>query len=132
MCAIGHALMGGPRLVLIDEASLGLATILVTRVFAAIETLVRDGIAIVLVEQNAPPGVPHRGPRVRPRSGPHRAGRVERRPPRRSRGAGRLPGRLRGVTRALDGAGQGRARWILRVVASATPGGMLESGIGRW
>jgi len=53
MCAIGRALMGSPRLVLIDEVSLGLAPILVTRVFAAVETLVRDGVAIVLVEQNA-------------------------------------------------------------------------------
>jgi len=53
MCAIGRALMSGPRLMLIDEASLGLAPILVTRVFAAIETLVRDGLTIVLVEQNA-------------------------------------------------------------------------------
>jgi len=53
MCAIGRALMGAPRLMLIDEASLGLAPIVVTRVFAAIETLVREGLTIVLVEQNA-------------------------------------------------------------------------------
>ena len=53
MCAIGRALMGGPRLLLIDEASLGLAPIVVGRVFAAIEALVRDGLTMLLVEQNA-------------------------------------------------------------------------------
>jgi branched-chain amino acid transport system ATP-binding protein len=53
MCAIGRALMGRPRLLLIDEASLGLAPIFVGRVFAAIEDLVRDGLTLLLVEQNA-------------------------------------------------------------------------------
>ncbi|MGH7350049.1 MAG: ABC transporter ATP-binding protein, partial [Candidatus Rokuibacteriota bacterium] len=53
MCAIGRALMGAPRLLLIDEASLGLAPILVSRVFAAIGALVRDGLTMLLVEQNA-------------------------------------------------------------------------------
>ena len=53
MCAIGRALMAAPRLLLIDEASLGLAPIVVGRVFAAIEALVRDGLTMLLVEQNA-------------------------------------------------------------------------------
>ena len=53
MCAIGRALMRRPRLLLIDEASLGLAPIFVSRVFAAIEELVRDGLTMLLVEQNA-------------------------------------------------------------------------------
>jgi branched-chain amino acid transport system ATP-binding protein len=53
MCAIGRALMAGPRLLLIDEASLGLAPILVSRVFAAIERLVAEGMTMLLVEQNA-------------------------------------------------------------------------------
>ncbi len=53
MCAIGRALMGAPRLLLIDEASLGLAPVLVSRVFAAIEALVREGLTMLLVEQNA-------------------------------------------------------------------------------
>jgi branched-chain amino acid transport system ATP-binding protein len=53
MCAIGRALMAAPRLLLIDEASLGLAPIVVSRVFATIEALVREGLTMVLVEQNA-------------------------------------------------------------------------------
>jgi len=53
MCAIGRALMAAPRLLLVDEASLGLAPVLVTRVFAAIDALVRDGLTLLLVEQNA-------------------------------------------------------------------------------
>src|SRR5262249_25920733 len=43
--AIGRGLMATPRLMLIDEASLGLAPMLVTRVFAAIETLVQRRVA---------------------------------------------------------------------------------------
>ncbi|HEV8437133.1 MAG TPA: ABC transporter ATP-binding protein [Methylomirabilota bacterium] len=53
MCAIGRALMAAPRLLLIDEASLGLAPILVSRVFSAIDALVGDGLTMLLVEQNA-------------------------------------------------------------------------------
>ena len=53
MCAIGRALMAAPRLLPVDEASLGLAPIVVSRVFAAIEGLVRDGLTMLLVEQNA-------------------------------------------------------------------------------
>ncbi|HAM59565.1 MAG TPA: ABC transporter ATP-binding protein, partial [Candidatus Rokubacteria bacterium] len=53
MCAIGRALMRRPRLLLIDEASLGLAPILVGRVFATIEALVADGLTMLVVEQNA-------------------------------------------------------------------------------
>src|SRR5262245_16987463 len=53
MCAIARALMGRPRLLLIDEASLGLAPIYVSRVFAAIEQLVHEGLTMLLVEQNA-------------------------------------------------------------------------------
>ncbi len=53
MCAIGRALAAAPRLLLIDEASLGLAPILVSRVFAAIERLVAEGLTMLLVEQNA-------------------------------------------------------------------------------
>ena len=53
MCAIGRALMAAPRLLLVDEASLGLAPIMVGRVFTAIDALVRDGLTMLLVEQNA-------------------------------------------------------------------------------
>jgi branched-chain amino acid transport system ATP-binding protein len=53
MCAIGRALMAAPRLLLIDEASLGLAPIVVSRVYATIEALLKRGLTMLLVEQNA-------------------------------------------------------------------------------
>lgn len=53
MLAIGRAMMSQPRLLLIDEASMGLAPILVERVFAAIKDLREHGVSILLVEQNA-------------------------------------------------------------------------------
>ena len=53
MLAIGRALMSRPRLLLLDEPSLGLAPILVDQVFSAIARLRRDGLTVLLVEQNA-------------------------------------------------------------------------------
>ena len=52
MLAIGRALMARPRLLLVDEASLGLAPIFVERVYAAIRALVGEGLTLLLVEQN--------------------------------------------------------------------------------
>lgn len=53
MLALGRALMGQPRLLLLDEPSLGLAPTLVNQVFEVLEYLHRDGLTILLVEQNA-------------------------------------------------------------------------------
>ncbi|NOZ70746.1 MAG: ABC transporter ATP-binding protein [Chloroflexi bacterium] len=53
MLAIARALMGRPRLLLIDEVSMGLMPILVKRVFSVIAELRQQGISILLVEQNA-------------------------------------------------------------------------------
>ncbi|MBM3521661.1 MAG: ABC transporter ATP-binding protein [Alphaproteobacteria bacterium] len=53
MLAIGRALMGAPRVLLLDEPSLGLAPLIVRQVFATLTTLNRDGLTILLVEQNA-------------------------------------------------------------------------------
>jgi len=53
MLAIGRALMARPRLLLLDEPSLGLAPIVVTAIFDVIRQLHRDGVTILLVEQNA-------------------------------------------------------------------------------
>ena len=53
MLAIGRALMSQPRLLLLDEPSLGLAPILVQQVFATIKEINEQGTTILLVEQNA-------------------------------------------------------------------------------
>ena len=53
MLAIGRALMGRPRMLLLDEPSMGLAPLLVQEVFEVIKTLKSQGMTILLVEQNA-------------------------------------------------------------------------------
>ena len=53
MLAIGRALMGSPRLLLLDEPSMGLAPLFVEEIFAIISSLKADGTTILLVEQNA-------------------------------------------------------------------------------
>jgi branched-chain amino acid transport system ATP-binding protein len=53
MCAIGRALMARPKLLLLDEPSLGLAPIFVEKIFEIIEQINKEGTAILLVEQNA-------------------------------------------------------------------------------
>ena len=53
MCAIGRALMARPRLLLLDEPSMGLAPILVDRIFEIIQEINKQGTTVLVVEQNA-------------------------------------------------------------------------------
>ena len=53
MLAIGRALMGQPRLLLLDEPSLGLAPVVVQQIFAILKTIRAEGMTVLLVEQNA-------------------------------------------------------------------------------
>ena len=53
MLAMGRALMSKPKLIMLDEPSMGLAPILVQQIFDIIESLNKDGTTILLVEQNA-------------------------------------------------------------------------------
>ncbi|MCG2710084.1 MAG: ABC transporter ATP-binding protein [Thermodesulfovibrionales bacterium] len=53
MLAISRALMSDPKLLLLDEPSLGLAPIIVSRIFKAIQKINKEGVTILLVEQNA-------------------------------------------------------------------------------
>jgi branched-chain amino acid transport system ATP-binding protein len=59
MLAIGRALMAQPRLLLLDEPSLGLAPLLVHAIFGAIDTINKEGTTILLVEQNANAALRH-------------------------------------------------------------------------
>jgi len=63
MLAIGRALMANPRLLLLDEPSMGLAPVLVEQIFATIVDINRQGTTILLVEQNAAMAleIAHRG-----------------------------------------------------------------------
>jgi branched-chain amino acid transport system ATP-binding protein len=63
MVAIGRGLMGGPKLLMLDEPSLGLAPILVEEVFCVITEINRLGVTVLLVEQNTQHalGLAHKG-----------------------------------------------------------------------
>jgi branched-chain amino acid transport system ATP-binding protein len=63
MLAIGRALMSRPRLLLLDEPSMGLAPIMVQKIFEIIRRIAHEGVTILLVEQNAKLAleVSHRG-----------------------------------------------------------------------
>ena len=79
MCAIGRALMARPKLLLLDEPSLGLAPIFVERIFDIIRQINEQGTSILLVEQNALMALDACAPRLRARDRPHRARRQRRR-----------------------------------------------------
>ena len=63
MVAIGRGLMAGPRILMLDEPSLGLAPIMVEEMFRVIEEIARQGVTVLLVEQNTEHAlaVAHRG-----------------------------------------------------------------------
>jgi branched-chain amino acid transport system ATP-binding protein len=63
MLAIGRALMSSPRLLLLDEPSMGLAPVLVERIFETVVDINRQGTTVLLVEQNAAMAlaIAHRG-----------------------------------------------------------------------
>ncbi|MCK6454116.1 MAG: ABC transporter ATP-binding protein [Alphaproteobacteria bacterium] len=52
MCAIGRALMSGPKLVLLDEPSMGLAPVIVAQVFDLVKRIRSEGYTVLIVEQN--------------------------------------------------------------------------------
>lgn len=68
MLAMGRALMSKPRILLLDEPSMGLSPLFVGEIFKIIEEVSKAGTTVLLVEQNAKEGAVHRGPRLRPRN----------------------------------------------------------------
>jgi len=53
MVAIGRALLSRPKLLLLDEPSMGLAPLVVEKIFEVVQSVAREGVTILLVEQNA-------------------------------------------------------------------------------
>jgi branched-chain amino acid transport system ATP-binding protein len=53
MVAMGRAMISRPSLLLLDEPSMGLAPIMVERIFELIQTIAKEGVTILLIEQNA-------------------------------------------------------------------------------
>ncbi|MFT3962039.1 ABC transporter ATP-binding protein [Propionivibrio sp.] len=53
MLAVGRALMSRPRLLLLDEPSMGLAPLMVQKIFEVVRTVAKEGMTVLLVEQNA-------------------------------------------------------------------------------
>ena len=52
MCAIGRALMSGPKLLLLDEPSAGLAPVVVQSIFELVRKICAEGYTVLIVEQN--------------------------------------------------------------------------------
>jgi branched-chain amino acid transport system ATP-binding protein len=63
MLAMGRSLMSRPRLLLLDEPSMGLAPLMVQKVFETVHAVSKEGVTILLIEQNAKLAleVSHRG-----------------------------------------------------------------------
>jgi len=59
MVAVGRALMGSPRLLILDEPSLGLAPLLVREIFQVVAQLNADGLSVLVAEQNAALAISH-------------------------------------------------------------------------
>jgi branched-chain amino acid transport system ATP-binding protein len=53
MLAIARAMMGRPRLLLLDEPSMGLAPLMVRKIYETVTAIAQEGVTILLVEQNA-------------------------------------------------------------------------------
>ncbi len=73
MLALGRALMARPRVLMLDEPSLGLAPLIVREIFRIVADLRRTGVSILLVEQNARAALAGRRLRLRARDRRDRA-----------------------------------------------------------
>ncbi len=94
MLAVARALMSRPRLLLLDEPSLGLAPKVIAEIFAVLDELRAQGVTILLVEQDARLALKHADRGYVMRTGRVVLRRDVGRPARRRVGAGHLPRRL--------------------------------------
>ena len=94
MLAIGRALMAHPKLLLLDEPSMGLAPILVERIYETIAEINKQGTTILLVEQNANFALEVSRARLRARDRRRRAADESGEAARQPRGPEGVPGRM--------------------------------------
>ena len=132
MCAIGRALMARPKLLLLDEPSLGLAPIFVERIFDIIRQINEQGTSILLVEQNALMALDAARPRLRARDRPHRARRQRRSAEDERAGAQDLPRRDLAVTRRGARSTSGRRREAPRPSRAARAIAVAPSTCATW
>ena len=95
MVAMGRALMSRPRLLLMDEPSMGLSPALVQQNFQIIKEVHESGVSVLMVEQNADDGAVHRRSRLRPVHRRDRARGPRRRPAAQRGSQARLPRTMR-------------------------------------
>ena len=108
MLAMGRALMARPKVLLLDEPSMGLSPIMVDKIFEVVDDIHSQGMTVLLVEQNAEPRAAARGPRLRDGLGRDHDERRREGDAERPEGAGRLPRRvirvrIAGAATALHG-----------------------------
>ena len=123
MLALGRAMMAKPRLLLLDEPSLGLAPLVVREIFDALRQLNETGTTIVVVEQNAALALARRAARVRARDGAHRA--------RRRRREARRAGRRHESGSRASYLGVLMANFLQQVVSGLASGGIYGSARAR-
>ncbi len=104
MVAMGRALMSDPKVLLMDEPSMGLAPVLVEQVFEIIKQIRALGRTVFVVEQNANMALSDRGPRLRDPNRPGRAGGHGGEPAGEPADAGGVPGGVVSGIRMLDAA----------------------------
>ena len=103
MLAVGRALMSRPKLLLLDEPSMGLAPMLIQQIFEIITEINQQGTTVLLVEQNAQQALSPGAPGVRAGDRPDRQGRHRPGAAARPRGQGRVPGRRLALAETRDG-----------------------------